>query len=180
MTMTDRRRSASRLGLSVVFLLLLFVGLSYSGRPVVGDDGVRTDKVLVNKGQRKLYLMHEGKILKWYWIALGRNPVGAKTQRGDGRTPEGTYYVVNRNAHSTFYRSLTLSYPNQKDRQQALQAKQDPGRGIEIHALPDGFEPTGPGARMIDWTEGCIAVTNEDMDEIWARVNIGTTVEIRP
>lgn len=138
------------------------------------------DEILVVKHERKLYLQRNGQTLKWYWIALGREPEGPKMQMGDGRTPEGFYFIEGRDDESDFYRSLWISYPNSKDRERARQLGVDPGGGIVIHALPPGYEPTGPGERMLDWTEGCIAVTNADMDEIWELVSDGTPVVIRP
>ena len=140
----------------------------------------KADEVIVIKHERKLYLMRQGEALKWFWIALGRHPIGRKTEIGDGRTPEGVYWIEGRDASSDFYRAMFLSYPNSVDRERAKQLGANPGGGIMIHAVPEGYEPTGPGERMIDWTDGCIAVTNADMDEIWARVPDGTRVEIRP
>ena len=140
----------------------------------------KADEVIVIKHERKLYLMRQGEALKWFWIALGRFPVGQKTEIGDGRTPEGVYRIEGRDANSDFYRAMWLSYPNSADRERAKQLGINPGAGIMIHAVPEGYEPTEPGERMIDWTDGCIAVTNADMDEIWARVPDGTRVEIRP
>ena len=140
----------------------------------------QADEVVVAKGERKLYLMRRGKVLKWFWIALGRFPVGPKTEIGDGRTPEGIYWIKGRDVDSDFYRALWLSYPNSADRERAERLGVNPGGGIMIHALPEGYGPKGPGVPMIDWTDGCIAVTNADMDEIWAQVPDGTRVEIRP
>ena len=141
---------------------------------------VQADEVIVLKHERKLYLMRQGEALKWFRIALGRYPIGQKTERGDGRTPEGIYRIEGRDASSDYYRALWLSYPNSADRERAKRLGINPGGGIMIHAVPKGYEPTGPGEAMIDWTNGCIAVTNADMDEIWARVPDGTPVEIRP
>lgn len=140
----------------------------------------KADEVIVIKHERKLYLMREGEPLKWFWIALGRHPVGQKTEIGDGRTPEGIYWIEGRDADTAFYRALWLSYPNEADRERAGRLGVNPGGGIMIHAVPKGYQPTGAGERMIDWTNGCIAVTNADMDEIWDRVPDGTRVEIRP
>jgi murein L,D-transpeptidase YafK len=147
---------------------------------VPAEPLVMADEIVVVKHERKLYLRRRGQTLKWFWIALGRRPVGRKIEIGDGRTPEGVYRIVGREARSDFYRALRLSYPNRADRERARRAGANPGGGIMIHAVPHGFEPTGPGERMIDWTDGCIAVTNADMDEIWTRVADGTRVEIRP
>jgi len=148
--------------------------------PAHAEPLLQADEIIVRKAERKLYLMRQGEPLKWFWIALGRYPVGQKNQLGDGRTPEGTYWITGRDAGSNFYRALYLSYPNSADRARANRLGVNPGGGVMIHALPKGYEPRGPGERMIDWTNGCIAVTNADMDEIWTRVPAGIRVEIRP
>ena len=141
---------------------------------------LQADRVVIIKSERKLFLIHDGDVLKSFWIALGRFPEGPKTAVGDGRTPEGIYRIDGRSARSHFHRALHISYPNEADLKRARELGIDPGGAIRIHGLPPGFGPTEPGERMIDWTDGCIAVTNADMDEIWARVPDGTIVEIRP
>ena len=164
-------------GLCLVPALLIAGGVAIQPR---AEPLLQADEVVVAKGERKLYLMRRGKVLKWFWVALGRFPVGPKTELGDGRTPEGIYWIKGRDVDSDFYRALWLSYPNSADRERAERLGVNPGGGIMIHALPEGYGPKGPGVPMIDWTDGCIAVTNADMDEIWARVPDGTRVEIRP
>jgi murein L,D-transpeptidase YafK len=155
--------------------------LSAIAFPVVGAQALeQADRIIVLKSERRLLLMRGGDVLTSFWIALGRQPVGQKMQRGDGRTPEGLYTIVGRTEESIFYRALKLSYPNKADKERARKLGVNPGGDILIHAVPDGFEPKDAGARMIDWTNGCIAVTNADMDEIWGRVADGTWVEIRP
>jgi murein L,D-transpeptidase YafK len=141
---------------------------------------VKADKVIVEKAKRVLTLMKEGTILKTYNVSLGREPVGPKTEQGDGKTPEGKYVVEARNPKSQFYKSLKISYPNAADRLQAKARGVSPGGLIMIHGLPNGFGGLGESQRLVDWTDGCIAVTNEEMDEIWERAPIGTEVEIRP
>jgi murein L,D-transpeptidase YafK len=163
-----------------LFPILAMVAVSGVAVQLRAEPLVQADEIIVLKHERKLYLMREGELLKWFWIALGRQPVGQKTEIGDGRTPEGVYRIEGRDAHRDFYRTLWLSYPNSIDRERAKRLGADPGGGIMIHAVPTGYEPTGPGEPMIDWTDGCIAVTNADMDEIWIRVPDGTRVEIRP
>ncbi len=157
-------------------LIALGAGMA---QPLAGPSAM-ADEILVIKHERKLYLRRDGQTLKSFPIALGRQPVGRKTEIGDGRTPEGLYWIVGREARSDFYRALRLSYPNGADLERARRLGVNPGGGIMIHAVPQGYEPTGPGEPMIDWTDGCIAVTNADMDEIWARVADGTLVEILP
>ncbi len=148
--------------------------------PAFGQTLEQADRIVVLKSKRQLLLIKDDEVLKSFWIALGRRPVGQKLERGDGRTPEGLYRIVGRTKDSLFYRALELSYPNEADRQRARERGVNPGGDILIHAVPHGYEPTNAGARMIDWTNGCIAVTNADMDEIWTRVPDGTWVEIKP
>jgi murein L,D-transpeptidase YafK len=155
--------------------------LSAIALPVVGAQALeQADRIVVLKSERRLLLMRGGDILTSFWIALGRHPVGQKIRRGDGRTPEGLYRIVGRTKESIFYRALKLSYPNAADKERARKLGVNPGGDILIHAVPEGYEPKSAGVRMIDWTNGCIAVTNADMDEIWNRVADGTWVEIRP
>lgn len=150
-------------------------------RPVLQD--VRPDLVVVEKSHRKLYLMRSGEVLREYSIALGKNPVGHKQQQGDGKTPEGRYTLDWRNPDSKFHRSIHISYPNDNDLQRAEGANRDPGNYIMIHGSPD-WVPSAEWAKnwlnRENWTDGCIAVTNDVMDEIWATVSDGTPIEIRP
>jgi murein L,D-transpeptidase YafK len=139
------------------------------------------DRVVVEKAKRSMHLMQNGQVLKSYKVALGQDPVGHKTQQGDSRTPEGVYTVDFRRTVSRFNLALRVSYPSPQDRQYAASRGVDPGGEIYIHGQPTGgvsparLAETGP-----DWTDGCIAVTNPEMQEIFALVRNGTTVEIRP
>lgn len=125
-------------------------------------------------------LMRQGKELKSYKIALGRNPIGHKIQEGDHKTPEGNYLLDRRNAKSRFYRSIHISYPDEKDRAHAAKLGVSPGGDVFIHGLPNGFGWLGKLHLAMDWTDGCIAVTDEEMDEIWQAVPDGTPIEIKP
>ena len=125
-------------------------------------------------------LMHAGQIIKTFKIALGSEPVGAKVRQGDHRTPEGVYVIDSRNAHSKFHRSLHVSYPNTADRERARRLGVSPGGDIFIHGLPNGYGWIGAAHRARDWTDGCIAVTDPEIEEIWKLVENGTPVEIRP
>ena len=138
------------------------------------------DKVIINKAKRELLLMRGGKAIKSYAVALGRNPVGPKTRQGDGKTPEGPYSISGRNAASAFHRALRISYPNSADRARAKTLGAAPGGDIMIHGLPNGQGHIGKAHRLTDWTEGCIAVTNAEIEEIWGMVADGTKVEINP
>jgi murein L,D-transpeptidase YafK len=139
------------------------------------------DRVVVEKAKRSMHLVQNGRVLKSYKVALGQDPVGHKVQQGDSRTPEGVYTVDFRRTESRFNLALRVSYPNPQDRQQAATRGVDPGGEIYIHGQPTGgvspdrLAQTGP-----DWTDGCIAVTNPEMREIFALVRDGTPVEIRP
>jgi murein L,D-transpeptidase YafK len=136
--------------------------------------------VIVLKRSRRLLLLREDRVLRDYPIALGRNAVGPKRQRRDGRTPEGSYVLGARVADSRFHRALRISYPDAGDRERARRAGVDPGGDVMVHGLPDGEGWIGEEHRRFDWTDGCIAVTDEEMDEIWELVDDGTPIEIRP
>jgi len=139
------------------------------------------DRVVVEKSKRSMQLMQNGRVLKSYKVALGQDPVGHKVQQGDSRTPEGVYTVDFRRTVSRFNLALRVSYPNMQDRQYAASRGVDPGGEIYIHGQPTGgVSPTRLAQTGSDWTDGCIAVTNPEMQEIFALVKDGTTVEIRP
>ncbi len=138
------------------------------------------DRIVILKAERRLDLIHDGKVLKGYKIALGTNPVGRKEWQGDGKTPEGIYTISGRNAKSAYHRSLRISYPNPDDIARARKLNVSPGGDIFIHGLPNGYGWIGKGHSLKDWTLGCVAVTNEEIEEIWRVVANGTTVEIRP
>jgi len=140
----------------------------------------RADRIIVQKKARIMELMHAGQVLKTYKIALGGEPLGAKTMQGDHRTPEDDYVINSRNAHSQFHRSLHISYPNAADRERARKLGVGPGGDIYIHGLPNGYGFIGAAHRARDWTDGCIAVTDQEIEEIWKLVENGTAVEIRP
>jgi murein L,D-transpeptidase YafK len=119
-------------------------------------------------------------VVKTYRIALGAAPVGPKERQGDHKTPEGTYFISGRNANSQYHRSLRVSYPSAEDRARAAKRGVSPGGDIMIHGLPNGYGWVGRGHLSKDWTEGCIAVTDPEIEEIWSLVADGTPVEIRP
>jgi murein L,D-transpeptidase YafK len=133
---------------------------------------LRADLVVVSKKRREMVLLRGENVLRTYRIALGREPAGPKRQEGDGRTPEGRYTIDYRNAHSKFHLSLHISYPDAADVARARAAGVDPGGDIMIHGLKDGVRMEG------DWTQGCIAVTDEEMDELWGLVEEGTAIWI--
>jgi murein L,D-transpeptidase YafK len=147
---------------------------------LAGGSAAPVDHVLVVKSQRRLSLLAQGKVVRSYQVALGGTPVGAKQQQGDHKTPEGHYVLDRRNAQSRFYKSIHVSYPNASDRKNAARRGVAPGGDIMIHGLPNGFGWLGASHHTSDWTDGCIAVTNAEMDEIWKLVADGTPIEIRP
>ena len=138
------------------------------------------DRVIVLKKERTLQLMSHGKVLKTYKVALGGNPVGPKTQQGDHRTPEGIYVLDHRNVHSQYYKSIHISYPNAADRARAAKLHVSTGGDIFLHGLPNGYGSVGSAHRLRDWTDGCVAVTDEEIDEIWKLVADDTPIEIKP
>ena len=148
-----------------------------------GGEATLADRVVVYKAQRKLCLLKDGEVVRTYRIALGRNPEGHKQEEGDSRTPEGLYVLDYRNAHSRYHLSIHISYPNNADRERARARGVSPGGDIMIHGYPDGsFKSWWSRYWFLgrDWTDGCIAVSDEAMEEIWRSVADGTEIEIRP
>ena len=154
--------------------LLLFATLA------AGQTPQQVDSVVVYKQQRKLVLLLHGKEVKSYRVALGAEPVGPKTRQGDHRTPEGLYVLDARNAHSQFYKAYHVSYPSAKDKAAARKLGVSPGGDVMLHGLPKDYAWVGEAHTLHDWTDGCIAVTDEEMDEIWKLLPVGTPIEIKP
>lgn len=138
------------------------------------------DRILIEKKERRLTLFSKDKVLRTYRVALGGNPDGPKERLGDNKTPEGTYLIDSRNRDSRYHLSLHISYPNEKDRKRARQLGVSPGGDIMIHGLKNGFSWAGGLHAQADWTKGCIAVTDEEIEEIDRLAPNGTIVEIRP
>lgn len=159
-------------------LVLLAVGLvSCAPSKFRTYDGPEVTRVEIHKAARKMYLLHHGQILKTYGVGLGSNPVGHKQFEGDAKTPEGTYYIDRRNPNSNFHLSLGISYPNDADRAFARAQGKSPGGDIFIHGRDGKHTARGRGR---DWTDGCIAVTDREMEDIYAMVRVGTPVVIYP
>jgi murein L,D-transpeptidase YafK len=148
--------------------------------PPVISLPAKATSVLVYKERHKLYLMRGEHVLYSFDVALGHHPMGPKTEEGDERTPEGLYLIDWRNPNSRFYRSLHISYPNALDSERARTHGAAPGGNVMIHGLPPGYETLGKAHTQTDWTDGCIAVTNEEMDIIWNTVEDFTPIEIKP
>lgn len=142
----------------------------------------KADRVLVKKSERKLVLFKDGEAFRQYDIALGDSPQGHKQFEGDEKTPEGAYTLDWRNENSQFYRSIHISYPNEQDQQFALEQGRDPGGMIMIHGRPNKSRDKVSAWVLdkMDWTDGCIAVKNDEMDEIWAAIENGTPIDIHP
>lgn len=141
---------------------------------------VRADSVVVEKAARRLTLFYQGEPVRVYFVALGRNPVGDKVQRGDLRTPEGLFTIEGRNPQSKYYKALRISYPDVRHASRAAKLGVSAGGDIMIHGLGGQVAKLGAGHRLKDWTEGCIAVTNEEIDELFAAVPVGSPIEIKP
>lgn len=179
-----RMRSARQIVRLFFSVLLLAAHGTAQSPPAKARPGSaaeeRADRVVVLKAQRELQLWAGGRLLRTYKVALGGEPVGAKQQQGDHKTPEGKYVLDSRNPKSQFYKSIHISYPNAADRARTRRMGVSPGGAIMIHGLPNGFGAVGAAHRLRDWTDGCIAVTNQEMDEIWRLVRDGTPIEIKP
>lgn len=153
-------------------MALALIGCSPKPR---GYSGPEVTRVVVHKGDHRLYLLHGNMILKAYDIDLGFAPRGHKKIEGDGKTPEGSYRINRKNPGSEFHLSLGLSYPNAKDIADAEALGQDPGGDIFIHGASGTL-----GQRGTDWTFGCIAVSNREIEEIYSMVNEGTQIDLFP
>lgn len=169
------------MGLIMVRTFLLFLSLAGAlGLSACSKfktyNGPEVTEVYIFKEQRKMYLMHHDTALKEYDIDLGFAPDGHKEQKGDGRTPEGTYYIDRRNPESSYHLSLGLNYPNDEDRARAKEAGVNPGGDIFIHGGPTEARDRG----RPDWTAGCIAVTNKEIEDIYSMVRNGTPIHIVP
>jgi len=156
----------------IIILIVLF--------PSVALATPKADFVVVDKSEAKLFLMKGGEILKEYHVAMGANPKGHKLQEGDERTPEGKYVLDYKKADSTYYKAIHISYPNEADKMRAENSGVNPGGFIMIHGQRNGLGWMSFITQWFNWTDGCIAVTNKEMDEIWKAVDIGTPIEIRP
>lgn len=138
------------------------------------------DYVLVDKSRRLLHLFNQGTIIRSYKVGLGNNPKGAKKTAGDGRTPEGSYFIDSRNSGSNYHLALHISYPNQEDINQAREQGVEPGGAIMVHGLPNETWKRMFIRQPSDWTKGCVAVKNAEIEEIWDLVPLGTRIDLCP
>jgi murein L,D-transpeptidase YafK len=161
-------------------ILVIFVGIFgfYLWPEKKLDTSKKIDKILVIKHERKLIVYSNGNVLKTYKISLGKIPVGKKEYEGDKKTPEGLYFINGKSTNSDFHLNIGISYPNESDKKHAEKLSRNPGGQIKIHGLKNGLGFIGKFHRLYDWTLGCIAVTNKEIEELYNNVSIGTEIEI--
>lgn len=184
-----RQQVTRRVG--ALLLAASFCVCAVADEAITGTDSAATlpsfaggvlmaDKILVQKSERRLYLLRRGQVLKSYRVALGLRPQGHKQEEGDYKTPEGEYRLIRRNPRSDFFLSMEISYPNSLDVARAHRLGAKPGGAIMLHGWPNTLRKSPDYYRTADWTDGCIAVTNSDMVEIWLMTPLETPIEIRP
>lgn len=164
--------------LKILGLFLIF--FTYHNSQLFAQNIENVDQIKIIKSERKLVTYSKGKLLKTYKIALGKNPIGQKLKEGDGKTPEGIYEIIAKNPKSAYHLSLKISYPNSKQIEEAKKLSINLGGDIMIHGIRNGFGFFGKHHSLFDWTKGCIAVSNQEIEEIYNLVLIGTKVEILP
>lgn len=172
--------------------LLLAVSAMASAQPLIGSAPAGSvqsslsaslpiaDAVVVRKSERRLYLMRRGEVLRAYRVELGLMPEGAKEQAGDFRTPEGRYTLTRRNPRSDYFMSIQVSYPNAEDLKRAQRNHVDPGGSIMLHGIPNTLRHSPDYYAKVDWTNGCIAMSDSDMVELWLMTPENTPIEILP
>lgn len=166
-----------RILLTLMLVTLIVPSLATSIR---ASNAPEIDRVIVSKSDRQLYLMQGRTVVRAYPVSLGKNPVGHKSHQGDQRTPEGRYSLDWRNPVSRYHLALHISYPSQQDRQRAARRGVNPGGSIMIHGLPKKYADGEKVLLDLDWTDGCIAVSNQAIEEIWQMVADNTVIEILP
>ena len=169
--------AASRFGRRALSLFIIACALAKAQQPI---PRLKADSILILKKDHVMELLANGKVIRTYKVALGQGGLAPKQREGDGRVPEGRYTIDSRNAASAYHKALHISYPNADDRRRAAKLGVSPGGAVMIHGLPNGKGWLGASHRLYDWTLGCVAVTDDEIDKIWNMVPIGTTVEIRP
>ena len=157
---------------ATTIVILLYLGIAHSEQTA--------DLVMVEKSKSRLYLMRKGETFASFRVAFGSNPKGHKQEQGDGRTPEGRYMLDYKNEGSAYYKSIHISYPNAKDREDARKRGVSPGGDIMIHGQKNGYGRLSILVQRFNWTNGCIALSDRDMDLVWNAVEPGTPIEIRP
>jgi murein L,D-transpeptidase YafK len=163
----------------IVILMILVTCFYFRVKPYNAIHlSSKIDRIVVYKSKRQLLAYSKGKLIKTYKIALGKNPRGAKHNQGDNKTPEGLYYINGKNSNSIAYKNLGISYPNKVDIERAKIIGKSTGGDIKIHGMINGYGIIGRFHFLSDWTNGCIAVTNREIDELFKYVKIGAEIEI--
>jgi murein L,D-transpeptidase YafK len=163
-----------------IFLTLVGVLIYYFYPETKLSDDIRIDNIVVYKSKREMQVFSNGELLKTYKISLGRQPIGHKEFEGDKKTPEGIYFINDKNPNSSYHKNLGISYPNKDDLENAKQLGKSAGGDIKIHGIRNGIGLIGKFHRCFDWTLGCIAVTDREIDELYNAVEVGTSIEIKP
>jgi murein L,D-transpeptidase YafK len=180
----NRQSRRALLLAGLVGIAALGFGAGAGAQPLKGGaqppSPLKADKIVIYKARRTMELLRAGKVIESFHISLGKHPFGPKMQDGDGRTPEGFYVVDARNANSAYHLSLHISYPNEIDRLSSADEGVKAGGAIFIHGMPPEFGHTDPIGYFKDWTDGCIAIGNKAIEQVWAAVDVGTEVVIRP
>ena len=173
-------KKAHILFIAAVFLAFAALTIYYFYPEEKLPNDVQIDDIVVYKSKRQMLVYSEGQLLKTYKISLGRQPIGTKEFEGDKKTPEGVYFIDGKNPHSGYHLNLGVSYPDKNNIENAKRLGKSPGGDIKIHGIRNRFGFIGKFQRWFDWTLGCIAVTNSEMDELFRAVEIGTRIEIKP
>lgn len=164
---------------SLVLLILVVIVYYFYPEPKLAKDA-RIDSIVVYKSKHELLAFSNGKLLKTYPIAIGKNPIGKKEYEGDKKTPEGIYFIKDKNPDSGYYKNLGISYPNNEDIENAKRLGKPTGGDVKIHGLKNGAGYISKFHRWKDWTNGCIALTDEEVEELFNAVSVGTKIEIKP
>lgn len=172
------RKLAASLRVTTILAIAgaIWANAAFSPLPI----DAKADLLVAEKGQRRLLAYSHGRLLRAYPVSLGRDPIGAKERQGDRRTPEGRYVIDGHNPASSFHRALHVSYPSVADAARAHAGGYDPGGEIMVHGIHNGLGWIGRAQRFVDWTVGCIAVTDPEIEELYRIVPDGTPIEIRP
>ena len=162
----------------LITLVIILVYYIFPERKL--PKGSKVDKILVEKSKRQMYVFSKDLKLKTYTISLGFRPKGKKQFEQDGKTPEGKYFIISKNSNSIAHKSFGISYPNAADKKYAAQKSKSTGGNIMIHGMMNGKGYWGKFHRFIDWTGGCIALTDSEMDDLFRHVDVGCEVVIKP
>jgi murein L,D-transpeptidase YafK len=170
----------ARRRLQIISAIAVFALLTIASVSAQTPSPQKADSILILKKDHLLELLAHGKVIRTYHVALGQGGLAPKQREGDGRTPEGHYTIDARSAESHYHKAFHISYPNAADKQRAARLGVSPGGAVMIHGLPNDKGCLDSAHRMYDWTLGCVALTDAEIDELWTLVPVGTPVEIRP